>query len=122
MHHSKVKAYFQALELDVSQANVLFDLLDTDRDGLVSIEEFVDGANRLKGYARNLDVNMLIVMCENMFMRMDKFIRIAAPHLPEFLPCADAPRAPRAARPAGSWAAPRGDKRAVDAETAAEIS
>merc|ERR1719188_947840 len=26
----KVKAYFQALELDVSQAHVLFDLLDTD--------------------------------------------------------------------------------------------
>eukprot|EP00927_Polykrikos_kofoidii_P001271 TRINITY_DN10459_c0_g1_i7.p1 TRINITY_DN10459_c0_g1~~TRINITY_DN10459_c0_g1_i7.p1 ORF type:complete len:495 (+),score=62.49 TRINITY_DN10459_c0_g1_i7:970-2454(+) len=65
-----VKAYFQALELDVSQAHVLFKLLDTDNSNQVGLEEFFDGCLRLKGQARSIDVNMLMYECDKVFNRL----------------------------------------------------
>lgn len=61
--NDEVKAYFQTLELDVSEAHVLFKLLAGD-DEEVSIEEFCDGCMRLKGKARSIDVNLLIYQTE----------------------------------------------------------
>merc|ERR1712217_480889 len=75
LQNPKVKAYFQALELDVSQAHMLFGLLDTDNDGFVTVDEFVDGATRLKGYARKIDVNMLTLICEDMYKLMRGFMK-----------------------------------------------
>lgn len=43
------------MEIDPSSAKLLFGLLD-DGDGSVSVQEFVDGAVRLKGQARAADV------------------------------------------------------------------
>jgi len=63
--NDKVKAYFQTLELDVSEAHVLFKLLAGD-DEEVSIDEFCDGCMRLKGKARSIDVNLLIYQTEKM--------------------------------------------------------
>eukprot|EP00933_Yihiella_yeosuensis_P017296 TRINITY_DN14481_c1_g1_i1.p2 TRINITY_DN14481_c1_g1~~TRINITY_DN14481_c1_g1_i1.p2 ORF type:complete len:115 (+),score=21.24 TRINITY_DN14481_c1_g1_i1:637-981(+) len=37
----------------------LFNILDSDRDGLLSISEFVDGCMKLKGFARAVDVEKL---------------------------------------------------------------
>merc|ERR1719469_1204369 len=53
---------FQTLELDVSQAHDFFELLDTDGSNEVSLAEFMDGCMRLKGQARSVDVNMLILL------------------------------------------------------------
>merc|ERR1712154_78840 len=61
MKNNKVKAYFQALDLDVSQAHVLFDLLDPNSNDQVTIEEFIKGCVRLKGHARSIDLNMLLL-------------------------------------------------------------
>jgi len=55
-----VSAYFQALGLDVSQAELLSHLLDNDNSGLLSLEEFLGGCMRLRGPAKNLDVNLLL--------------------------------------------------------------
>jgi len=63
----KVKAYFQSLELDVSQAHILFELLDVDGSDQVTIDEFLDGCMRLKGQARSIDLNMLLFMCRTGF-------------------------------------------------------
>jgi len=60
LEDDQVKAYFQTLELDVSEAHVLFELLDQDGSDQVDIDEFVGGCMRLKGTARSIDVNMLI--------------------------------------------------------------
>merc|ERR1740121_1477060 len=57
----KVKAYFQSLDLDVSQAHDFFEMLDTDGSNCVGIDEFVDGCMRLKGGARSVDVNMVLL-------------------------------------------------------------
>lgn len=55
----RVRAYFQTLKLDVSDAATLFRLLDTDNSGTVEIEEFIEGCQVLKGEARSLDLRFL---------------------------------------------------------------
>lgn len=86
-HHlmdTRVKAFFSTLELDVSHAKALFQLLDTDGTNEVGIDEFVSGCMRLKGNAKSMDVNMLLYesefmmsrMCENMTQISDKLTSI----------------------------------------------
>lgn len=65
LQNDEVKAYFQTLELDVSEAHNLFKLL-AGEDEEVSSEEFIDGCMRLKGKARSIDVNFLIYQTEKM--------------------------------------------------------
>mmetsp|Transcript_62704 Transcript_62704/g.127741 ORF Transcript_62704/g.127741 Transcript_62704/m.127741 type:complete len:243 (+) Transcript_62704:2-730(+) len=62
----RVKAYFASLELDVSQAKMLFHLLDIDGTGGIGVDEFVGGCMRLKGLARSIDVNMMIFEMDKM--------------------------------------------------------
>eukprot|EP00930_Biecheleria_cincta_P071786 TRINITY_DN59251_c0_g1_i1.p1 TRINITY_DN59251_c0_g1~~TRINITY_DN59251_c0_g1_i1.p1 ORF type:complete len:706 (-),score=128.07 TRINITY_DN59251_c0_g1_i1:44-2161(-) len=69
LQNDSVKAYFQTLELDVSEAHVLFKLL-AGEDDEVSSEEFIDGCMRLKGRARSVDVNLLIYQTERMIDKM----------------------------------------------------
>jgi len=58
----RIVAYLACLELDVSQTRHLFHMLD-DGDNQVSIEEFVQGALRLKGQARSQDVVAVMHDC-----------------------------------------------------------
>jgi len=60
LHHDKVQAYFQSLDLDISQAHLFFKLLDKNQDGEVAIDEFLDGCMDLKGQARTIDVRYLM--------------------------------------------------------------
>eukprot|EP00929_Paragymnodinium_shiwhaense_P118103 TRINITY_DN897_c0_g2_i1.p1 TRINITY_DN897_c0_g2~~TRINITY_DN897_c0_g2_i1.p1 ORF type:complete len:629 (-),score=92.04 TRINITY_DN897_c0_g2_i1:624-2366(-) len=54
-----VQDYFALLELDATDAWVLFQLLDEDGSGTIEVEEFVDGCLRLKGTARSIDLARL---------------------------------------------------------------
>jgi len=56
MHNKSVQTYFEALELDVSDAWTFFKLLDTDGGAAIEIEEFLLGCLRLRGPARALDL------------------------------------------------------------------
>jgi len=56
----RVKASFSSLDLDVSQAIDLFDLLDADEDGIISLDEFVSGCMRLRGTASSMEINLLL--------------------------------------------------------------
>lgn len=67
--------YFSSLGLDVSQAPELFELLDTDNDNLIGIDEFVVGCMKLKGHARSLDVNMLLIEQRKMMYNWSMFMR-----------------------------------------------
>merc|ERR1712039_578258 len=71
----KVRAYFQTLDLDVSQAHVLFELLDTDGSDSVTIDEFLEGCMRLKGQAKSIDLNMLVYMSKKLFDQLSTFMR-----------------------------------------------
>eukprot|EP00928_Gymnodinium_smaydae_P006453 TRINITY_DN12289_c0_g1_i1.p1 TRINITY_DN12289_c0_g1~~TRINITY_DN12289_c0_g1_i1.p1 ORF type:complete len:659 (+),score=114.32 TRINITY_DN12289_c0_g1_i1:162-2138(+) len=73
LQDNKVKAYFQTLDLDLSQAHVLFTLLDTDDSDEIAVSEFVDGCLRLKGGARSIDVNMLLLQVEKMIFKLIEF-------------------------------------------------
>merc|ERR1712203_1142579 len=41
--HQEVQAYFGAMGLDVTQAQILFDLLDMDQSNQVTLDEFLNG-------------------------------------------------------------------------------
>lgn len=53
-------AHFQALGVDFIDAGTLFGLLDADDDGSISIEEFAEGCEALRGGARGVDVATLL--------------------------------------------------------------
>merc|ERR1712187_459058 len=55
-----VQAYFEYLELDVSDAWTFFKLLDTDGGNSVGLDEFLLGCMRLRGYAKAIDMAALI--------------------------------------------------------------
>lgn len=55
-----LKSYFEALELNASDTQALFKLLDKDRSGAIDIDEFCEGCMRLKGEARSFDINCLM--------------------------------------------------------------
>eukprot|EP00438_Fugacium_kawagutii_P008569 Skav206256 [mRNA] locus=scaffold1425:384805:385371:+ [translate_table: standard] len=55
-----VEAWLKALELEIHEAHTLFNLLDDDRDGEISYEEFLHSALRLKGNARAIDSIMIM--------------------------------------------------------------
>jgi len=55
-----VKAYFSGLEIDPNEAAIIFTLMDTDHNGRVSIDEFIDGTMKLKGSAKSVDMLLLM--------------------------------------------------------------
>lgn len=55
----RVRAYFETLKLDVTDAGALFTLLDTDHSGTLQIDEFIQGCQMLKGEARALDMRFM---------------------------------------------------------------
>eukprot|EP00746_Dinoflagellata_sp_MGD_P141695 gnl/MRDRNA2_/MRDRNA2_74764_c0_seq4.p2 gnl/MRDRNA2_/MRDRNA2_74764_c0~~gnl/MRDRNA2_/MRDRNA2_74764_c0_seq4.p2 ORF type:complete len:124 (-),score=30.95 gnl/MRDRNA2_/MRDRNA2_74764_c0_seq4:68-439(-) len=57
---ARVQAYFNSLDLDVSEAQGLFSLLDIEDTGSVEIDDFVMGCLRLKGQAKAIDLATLI--------------------------------------------------------------
>jgi len=71
----RVKAYFTSLDLDVSQAKQLFQLMDTDEGGALAIEEFIGGCMRLKGES-SVDVNLLLYQNDNMCNKVDKMMEV----------------------------------------------
>eukprot|EP00930_Biecheleria_cincta_P038821 TRINITY_DN26689_c0_g1_i1.p1 TRINITY_DN26689_c0_g1~~TRINITY_DN26689_c0_g1_i1.p1 ORF type:complete len:612 (-),score=114.48 TRINITY_DN26689_c0_g1_i1:380-2035(-) len=58
LQHEKLEAYFRALKLDVSDAAMLFKLLDKSNSQAISIEDFVDGCYKLQGEATAMDTKM----------------------------------------------------------------
>ena len=55
-----VKAYFSGLEIDPNEAAIIFTLMDTDHNGRVTIDEFIDGTMKLKGAAKSVDMLLLM--------------------------------------------------------------
>lgn len=67
----RAQAFLNTLELDVAESKRLFDLLD-DGGGNVHVEDFVQGAMRLKGQARSLDVITIMRDCSGILRRLDR--------------------------------------------------
>mmetsp|Transcript_39221 Transcript_39221/g.63371 ORF Transcript_39221/g.63371 Transcript_39221/m.63371 type:complete len:611 (+) Transcript_39221:140-1972(+) len=56
LKNPRVRAYLSGLDIDASEAGIIFTLMDMDGDNMISIDEFVDGTMRLKGHAKSIDV------------------------------------------------------------------
>jgi len=56
----RVSAYLASLDLNVSELRVVFDILDTERTGCVTIDDFVWGCMRLRGTAKSVDMCTLL--------------------------------------------------------------
>lgn len=77
----KVSAYFRSLELDVSQAHLVFKLLDGDGSNEVNLEEFLQGCMRLRGPARSLDMNVLLYENKRLHSKMESFMKMVSTQL-----------------------------------------
>lgn len=78
LQDTAVVQYLAVLDIDVHEADFLFDLLD-DGDGKVSIEEFCNGIPRVRGVARALDVVSLLHN-SNIIMQQAREIRQLVSH------------------------------------------
>lgn len=56
----QMRAFFRAIDVDETEAEGLFRLMDLDDNGGVDAEEFLSGCMRLRGPARALDLTMLV--------------------------------------------------------------
>merc|ERR1740121_91829 len=63
-----MRFWLQAMDYDVSDASLIFYLIDEDGDGTLTADELIEGMASLKGGARNIDVKML--------MRQSRFGRL----------------------------------------------
>jgi hypothetical protein len=66
----QMQEFFKAINVDCSEAKGLFHLLDLDNSGSISAEEFLNGALRLSGSAKALDMALLIQEVKDISKRL----------------------------------------------------
>eukprot|EP00931_Biecheleriopsis_adriatica_P021401 TRINITY_DN1399_c0_g1_i1.p1 TRINITY_DN1399_c0_g1~~TRINITY_DN1399_c0_g1_i1.p1 ORF type:complete len:676 (+),score=167.70 TRINITY_DN1399_c0_g1_i1:67-2094(+) len=69
---SDIQAFFSVLELDVSKAAQVFRLLDVDGSNEIEVDEFVMGCMRLKGLAKGVDMESLMLESKKLMNRQQK--------------------------------------------------
>eukprot|EP00929_Paragymnodinium_shiwhaense_P098394 TRINITY_DN5986_c0_g1_i1.p1 TRINITY_DN5986_c0_g1~~TRINITY_DN5986_c0_g1_i1.p1 ORF type:complete len:754 (-),score=142.23 TRINITY_DN5986_c0_g1_i1:35-2296(-) len=72
--------FFEAIDVDRSEAKGLFFLLDLDQSGAISAEEFLNGCIRLRGPAKALDLALLVQEVHGMNRRLFKTYRLLEAH------------------------------------------
>jgi hypothetical protein len=60
LDEAEMKEYFKQINVAISEARGIFDLLDITCSGKISTEELVSGCMRISGYAKSLDILALI--------------------------------------------------------------
>merc|ERR1712190_301059 len=76
LNDDRVRAYFQMLSIDTSEAEGLFKLLDVDDSGEVGTEEFIVGCMRLKGTAKSIDLATMLYESKRMHTIMNKLMHV----------------------------------------------
>merc|ERR1711920_690491 len=67
-------AYFAHLNLEIEQAWDIFRIIDRDKSGTVSIDEFVDGCLRLRGNATTMDLAQVIYDTRSIQQKLSEFM------------------------------------------------
>merc|ERR1712151_274418 len=73
----RVQAYLATLELDVSEARGVFDMLDFKGVEEVSVEDFVAGCMKLKGHAKSIDVCTILYENRKLASQVEVFASYA---------------------------------------------
>merc|ERR1719291_875088 len=55
-----MRLWLKAMDYDTCDASLLFYLIDKDGDGVLTVDELIEGMASLKGGARNIDVKLLM--------------------------------------------------------------
>lgn len=76
----EIQLYFKTVDLDISEARGLFQLLDADQSGAVEAEEFVMGCLRLRGQAKAIDLATLMYESRRWHKRISKRIHRLETH------------------------------------------
>merc|ERR1712129_6783 len=67
----QMQDYFKAIDVDLSEAKSVFDLLDLDHSGSLDAYEFLDGCLRLRGKAKALDSALIMHELRQVSSRFD---------------------------------------------------
>jgi len=70
LQNESVVGYLRFLNLDISEALNLFDLLDWEEKGVVSIEDFVQGMMRLMGPAKGVDLATVMYESKKIYVQL----------------------------------------------------
>lgn len=68
------RAMLNLLQVDVAEARALFDLLDVERRGTISLNAYIDALLRLRGAAKGCDAAMLLVEHKRLLLRLTCFM------------------------------------------------
>jgi voltage-gated sodium channel len=71
----RIKTWLSAMELELHDAELVFDLAD-DGDGQLSAKEMVYGFSRLKGTARSIDIWALMSLTKKAMNKLDKVAQV----------------------------------------------
>jgi len=72
LQEPELQKCFETLNIDIAQANILFDLIDTDQSGQVDAQEIVEGCLRLKGTAKALDTSMMLQVLNQLIGKVEQ--------------------------------------------------
>jgi hypothetical protein len=94
-----MKEYFEAVNLDTSEAPYLFEILDMDGSGSVDREEFVSGLLRLRGNAKALDLTVMMKETSRVYQHMERQMQRMSNHVERLIMGAEGilPSSPRSA-------------------------
>lgn len=56
----QMQEFFKAIDVDISEAESVFHLLDADESGTISLDEFMNGCLSLRGNAKALNLSILL--------------------------------------------------------------
>lgn len=71
----RMLAHISALDLDANDAWTVFKHLDSNRNNVIDLDEFVMGIMRLRGAAKGVDLHTLIVNHQRLVKRLSSFMR-----------------------------------------------
>eukprot|EP00930_Biecheleria_cincta_P037030 TRINITY_DN25393_c0_g1_i1.p1 TRINITY_DN25393_c0_g1~~TRINITY_DN25393_c0_g1_i1.p1 ORF type:complete len:573 (-),score=109.14 TRINITY_DN25393_c0_g1_i1:97-1815(-) len=72
LQEEEFQAYLAHLNISVDDAMELLEVLDSDHDGTISLEEFVTGCMRVKGQAKTIDLMKIMRECTLTRMTMNQ--------------------------------------------------
>merc|ERR1712039_12025 len=71
----EMQEVFQQIDIDISEAEGVFHLLDINNSGKLSPEDFITGTTRLRGPAKSLDMTLLMREVEEVSKRQRNHAR-----------------------------------------------
>jgi len=80
LENTRISAFFEHLDVDVSKVEVLFKLLDLDGNGKITKEEFVTGIGKLHAKGNPEDVAVMLLEEQRLHAKIDELRALMCQH------------------------------------------